>query len=81
MRAQSILITSAILLIHAACTSQDASTSLARTTPAAEGVRAEGIIGFLSAVAESEHELHSFMFLRHGKVIAEGWWEDRKSVV
>ncbi|MEL7588505.1 MAG: serine hydrolase [Prolixibacteraceae bacterium] len=44
------------------------------STPEAEGVSSQGILDFLQAVENSEHELHSFMFLRHGKVIAEGWW-------
>jgi CubicO group peptidase (beta-lactamase class C family) len=48
--------------------------SLPRSTPEAEGVSSRGILDFLDAVAASKHELHSFMFLRHGKVIAEGWW-------
>jgi len=48
--------------------------SLPRSTPEAEGVSSRGILDFLGAVAENKHELHSFMFLRHGKVIAKGWW-------
>ncbi len=48
--------------------------SLPRSTPEAEGVSSEGIIQFLDAAAKSEHEFHSIMILRHGKVIAEGWW-------
>jgi CubicO group peptidase (beta-lactamase class C family) len=37
-------------------------------------VSSGAILAFLDAVEQSDHELHSFMFLRHGKVIAEGWW-------
>ena len=48
--------------------------ALPRSIPEAEGVSSEGIINFLDAAAKSKHEFHSFMFLRHGKVIAEGWW-------
>lgn len=48
--------------------------SLPRSTPETEGVSADGIINFLDAAANTKHEFHSFMFLRHGKVIAEGWW-------
>jgi CubicO group peptidase (beta-lactamase class C family) len=47
---------------------------LPRSTPEAEGVSSEGILAFLDAIAKSAHELHSFMMLRHGKVVAEGWW-------
>ncbi len=48
--------------------------SLPRSAPEAEGVSSQGILDFLDAVDRSKHEFHSFMFLRHGKVIAEGWW-------
>ncbi len=47
---------------------------LPRSTPEAEGVSSEGIIDFLNAVDTGSVELHSYMFIRHGKVIAEGWW-------
>ncbi len=51
------------------------SVSLPRSTPEAEGVSSAGIIGFIDAIGNSKNELHSFMILRHGKVIAEGWWD------
>jgi CubicO group peptidase (beta-lactamase class C family) len=50
------------------------TTTLPRSIPEAEGVSSEGIMAFLEAAADSRNEFHSFMFLRHGKVIAEGWW-------
>lgn len=45
-----------------------------RSSPEAQGVRSEGILDFLNALAASKHEFHSFMMARHGHVIAEGWW-------
>jgi hypothetical protein len=47
---------------------------LPRSTPESEGVSSSGIQQFLNAAGNSKSEFHSFMFLRHGKVIAEGWW-------
>jgi CubicO group peptidase (beta-lactamase class C family) len=47
---------------------------LPRSTPELEGVSSAGIVDFLNAVDTGRVELHSFMFIRHGKVIAEGWW-------
>ncbi len=55
-----------------------ATASLPRSTPEAEGVSSDAIITFLDSVATSRQELHSFMFLRHGRVIAEGWWDPYK---
>ncbi|MFH0841510.1 MAG: serine hydrolase [Bacteroidota bacterium] len=49
---------------------------LPRSIPESEGVSSSGIIDFLNAADTAGRvELHSFMFLRHGKVIAEGWWK------
>lgn len=57
------------------CTEKQADKSLPRSTPEAEGVSSKAIITFLDSAATSSQEFHSFMFLRHGKVIAEGWWD------
>lgn len=50
------------------------SEPLRRSTPEAEAVSSESISNFLDAVAKSKNEMHSFMMLRHGKVVAEAWW-------
>ncbi|GAA1433599.1 hypothetical protein GCM10009616_25950 [Microlunatus lacustris] len=48
---------------------------LPRSAPADQGVSSAGITGFLDAVeAAPDLELHSLMVLRHGHVVAEGWW-------
>ncbi len=63
-----------------ACTNKSqVPDGLPRSIPETEGVSSEGILNFLDAVEKSKHELHSFMFLRHGKVIAEGWWNPYRS--
>lgn len=49
--------------------------SLSRSIPELEGVSSAGIIDFLNAIDTGRQEIHSFMFIRHGKVIAEGWWD------
>ncbi|WP_394289026.1 serine hydrolase domain-containing protein, partial [Microbacterium sp.] len=50
------------------------SAPLPRSTPSAQGVDAAGVERLLDAAAERGIELHSLMVLRHGSVIAEGWW-------
>ena len=45
-------------------------TSLPRATPESQGIPSTAISAFLARV----QDLHSFMLLRHGAVIAEGWW-------
>ena len=53
--------------------------SLQRSIPEKEGVSSQGILHFVEAVEQSGDEWHSFVFLRHGKVIAEGWWNPYQS--
>ena len=47
---------------------------LSRSSPEAEGLSSTGVLAFLEAVDETVRDLHSFMLLRHGRVVAEGWW-------
>jgi hypothetical protein len=53
----------------------DPVSALPRGTAEAEGVDPRRILDFLQAAGENGFELHSFMMLRHGRVIAELWWE------
>ncbi|MFT4218421.1 MAG: serine hydrolase domain-containing protein [Micropruina sp.] len=48
--------------------------TMPRSTPAAEGVDAGGLLALLDAFETPDHGLHSLMVARHGQVIAEGWW-------
>ena len=56
-----------------------AQNSFPVSQPEKEGVSSIGIDSFLYAVNHSKHEFHSFMFLRHGKIIAQGWWNPYRS--
>jgi CubicO group peptidase (beta-lactamase class C family) len=49
-------------------------SSLPRSSPAAQGVAAAGVLAFLDAVESARLDLHSLMLVRHGRVVAEGWW-------
>jgi len=51
-----------------------AHNGLPRATPESQGIASSAILKFVEAVESQIHELHSFMLLRHGKVVAEGWW-------
>ena len=48
---------------------------LQRSTPEKQGVKSQAIVDFLGKIKEENHELHSFMLLKNGKVISECWWE------
>lgn len=45
-----------------------------RETPESQGVSSAAILDFIKETEETIHDLHSFMLLRHGAVVAEGWW-------
>jgi hypothetical protein len=47
---------------------------LPRSTPEKQGVSSSSIFNFLDSIEKNSLELHSFMLLRHGYVISEGWW-------
>jgi CubicO group peptidase (beta-lactamase class C family)/predicted glycoside hydrolase/deacetylase ChbG (UPF0249 family) len=49
--------------------------ALPRSTPEAEGFSSTAFSDYLKAVKASGQELHSVMVLRHGKVVAEKWFE------
>ncbi len=51
---------------------------LPRSSPEAEGIPSSAILAFVEAIekhAAPLDALHGLMLLRHGNVVAEGWWE------
>jgi CubicO group peptidase (beta-lactamase class C family) len=47
---------------------------LPRSLPEAQGVTSSGILDFVNAIERRKLNLHSLMMVRHGQVVAEGWW-------
>jgi CubicO group peptidase (beta-lactamase class C family) len=68
MRAVSVL--TAILL----ASSTTLAAGLPRSSPEAQGVQSSAIQAFIDAADKDIDSLHSFMLVRHGHVVAEGWW-------
>lgn len=53
------------------------SVSLPRSTPEAQGISSAAILEFVKAADEQSattNAIQSFMLVRHGHVVAEGWW-------
>jgi CubicO group peptidase (beta-lactamase class C family) len=46
---------------------------LPRSSPEAQGVSSSAVLAFIDA-ADRIDSMHSFMLVRHGQVVAEGWW-------
>ena len=47
---------------------------LPRSVPEAQGVCSQAVLAFVNEADRNIDSLHSFMLLRHGHVVAEGWW-------
>jgi CubicO group peptidase (beta-lactamase class C family) len=62
------------LLLLAASTAAADPPALPRSAPEAEGIPSSAILAFVEAAEKKIDALHSLMVLRHGQVVAEGWW-------
>ena len=62
------------LLPTASPSTQAATVALPRSTPEAQGISSQAVRQFVEA-ADKINTLHSFMLVRHGQVVAEGWWK------
>lgn len=54
--------------------SQQPSKSLPRSSPESQDVSSSAILDFVKTADRESDSLHSFMLVRHGQVVAEGWW-------
>ena len=48
--------------------------ALPRSAPEQQGISSSAILGFVEAADTEIDAMHSFMLVRHGHVVAEGWW-------
>lgn len=45
-----------------------------KTTPEAVGISSSAVLSFVEALEQEIDAVHSFMILRNGKQLAQGWW-------
>ena len=64
----------AILALIAVSCSLCCAADLPRSTPEAQGISSAAILSFIEAADKNLDGIHSFMLVRHGHVVAEGWW-------
>ena len=50
------------------------SASLPRSSPEQQGISSADILAFIDAADKDIDTMNSFMLVRHGHVVAEGWW-------
>ena len=51
-----------------------AAEGLSRSAPEAQGVASAAVLDFVNEADKKIAGMHSFMLIRHGHVVAEGWW-------
>ena len=66
--------TSATARSATAAAARDTTHPLPRSTPEAQGISAAALLAFVEAADSQIDAMNSFMLLRHGQVVAEGWW-------
>lgn len=50
------------------------SVSLPRSSPEQQGISSVDLLAFVAAADKEIDAMNSFMLVRHGHVVAEGWW-------
>ena len=63
-----------IMALVALSSSLCCGAGLPRSSPEAQGVSSAAVLSFVEAADKNIDSLHSFMLVRHGHVVAEGWW-------
>jgi CubicO group peptidase (beta-lactamase class C family) len=74
MKRTSLFAASFLALLLAIAVRANAAHPLPRSTPEAQGLPTKAVCDFVETV-DKINTLHSFMIVRHGHVIAEGWWK------
>jgi hypothetical protein len=50
------------------------AAELPHSSPEAQGVSSSAVLAFVEAADKSIDSMNSFMLIRHGHIVAEGWW-------
>lgn len=65
-----------LLIVTLICftTTSVSAQILERQSPESQGVSSKGVLAFVQALEQEVDSPHGFVLLRHGHVIAQGWW-------
>ena len=63
-----------VMAAAVAAPAADTPFSFPRSTPEAQGIASAAIATFIDEAEQKIDALHSVMIVRHGSVVAEGWW-------
>ena len=59
---------------HLSVGQQRQQTSLPRSSPEEQGIASTDLLAFIETADKEIDTMNSFMLVRHGQVVAEGWW-------
>jgi CubicO group peptidase (beta-lactamase class C family) len=63
-----------VIALFALSSSISNGADLPRSSPEAQGVSSAAQLAFVEASDKNTDSMNSFMLLRHGHVVADGWW-------
>ena len=63
-----------LCLITSGLAAAQKSASLPRSSPEQQGIASADLLAFIEAADKEIDTMNSFMLVRHGHVVAEGWW-------
>jgi CubicO group peptidase (beta-lactamase class C family) len=64
----------AVVAIVVLSASSSSGASLPRSSPEEQGISSASVLEFVEAANKNIDSLHSIILVRHGQVVAEGWW-------
>ena len=64
-----------LLFCAALGAAKEAPFTFPRSAPETQGISSADLLGFVNEAEQKLNALHSFMLVRHGQVVAEGWWK------
>ncbi len=73
-KAASVVLLCLIISVFAPASWAQKSASLPRSSPEQQGIASADLLAFIEAADKDVDTMNSFMLLRHGHVVAEGWW-------
>jgi len=62
------------LIFLTVAASADTANKLPRATPESQGISSAALLPLLDEAEQRDLGLHGIMIVRHGRVVAEGWW-------
>jgi len=64
----------AVFLASVASLHAQTGTAIPRSTPESQGISSTAVLAFVNAADSAIDAMNSVMIVRHGHVVAEGWW-------